>query len=212
MAVPIVLLPALGETRADWDGVVPALADGREVLAVDLRGHGEAAWEPPYTFAQMRDDVAALLDERGWQQVDLVGHSWGGAVACHVASSYPDRVRRLVLEDVGALRRRTPSTPQRPPGPLLFDWDMVLAVRRQIDSPDPRWRDALARIEAPTLVLAGGPTSHVPDETIDELVSRVPDARRITIPVGHLIHATAPRAWLDAVLPFLAASGHTSSS
>ncbi|WP_370619722.1 alpha/beta fold hydrolase [Mumia sp. Pv 4-285] len=203
MPVPVVLLPALGETRASWDGVTPVLARDRAVHAVDLRGHGEASWEPPYTIAGMRDDVVALLDQRGLDVVDLVGHSLGGAVACRVAASHPDRVRRLVLEDVGALRPRTPSVPDRPDGPLFFDWDMVLSVRRQIDSPDPAWRDELARIAAPTLVLAGGPTSHVPDETIDELVSRVQDARRVTIPVGHLIHDAAPRAWLGAVLPFL---------
>ncbi|MGH1563319.1 alpha/beta fold hydrolase [Mumia sp. DW29H23] len=203
MPVPLVLLPALGETRADWDRVLPALSERREVHPIDLRGHGEAPWEPPYTFARMRDDVLGTLDALGLDQVDLVGHSLGGAIACRVTATRPDRVRRLVLEDVGALRPRTPSTPRRPDGPLPFDWDMVLAVRRQIDSPDPAWRDDLADITAPTLVLAGGPTSHVPDESIDELVERVPDARRVTIPVGHLIHADAPEAWLAAVLPFL---------
>ena len=203
MAPPLVLLPSLGETRASWDALVPALSRGREVHAINLRGHGDAPWDPPYTFDRMRDDVVDLLEARRLDQVDLVGHSLGGAIACQIAATYPSRVRRLVLEDVGALRPRTPSPPQRPDGPMPFDWDVVLAVRRQIDDPDPAWRDDLARVTAPTLVLAGGPTSHVPDDTIDELVHRVPDARRVTIAVGHLIHARAPQAWLDTVLPFL---------
>ncbi|WP_167002465.1 alpha/beta fold hydrolase [Mumia sp. ZJ430] len=204
MRTPVVLLPALGETRDDWTEIAPTLAQDHDVHALDLRGHGQAAWEPPYTFARMRDDVIRTLDDLGLDELDLVGHSLGGAVACHVAAAQPDRIRRLVLEDVGALRPRVPQSPDRPPGPLLFDWDMVLSVRRQLDSPDPTWRDDLALIAAPTLVLAGGPDSPVPDETIDELVNRVPDARRVTIPVGHLIHRAAPQAWLDAVVPFLA--------
>ncbi|WP_262852465.1 alpha/beta fold hydrolase [Mumia quercus] len=204
MPVPVVLLPALGETREDWDEIAAVLGRDRDVHALDLRGHGKADREPPYTFARMREDVVATLDARNLDEIDLVGHSLGGALACQIAAAQPQRIRRLVLEDVGALRPRTPNPPQRPPGPLLFDWDMVLTVRRQLDSPDPQWRDELALIIAPTLVLAGGPESHVPDETIDELVARVPDARRVTIPVGHLIHRAAPQAWLDAVVPFLA--------
>ncbi|TNC31306.1 alpha/beta fold hydrolase [Mumia zhuanghuii] len=205
MSVPVVLLPALGETRADWAEIAPALARERDVHALDLRGHGEAPREHPYTFSRLRDDVVRALDEVGLDEIDLVGHSLGGAIACQIAAAHPARVRRLVLEDVGALRPRTPRPPERPPGPLLFDWDMVLAVRRQLDAPDPAWRDDLALITAPTLVLAGGPDSPVPDETISELVRRVPDARRVTIPVGHLIHRAAPQDWLDAVVPFLAA-------
>lgn len=204
MPVPVVLLPALGETREDWDEIATVLGRDRDVHALDLRGHGKADREPPYTFARMREDVTATLDARGLDEIDLVGHSLGGALACQLAAAHPSRIRRLVLEDVGALRPRTPQPPQRPPGPLLFDWDMVLTVRRQLDSPDPQWRDDLSLITAPTLVLAGGPESYVPDETIDELVARVRDARRVTIPVGHLIHRAAPQAWLDAVVPFLA--------
>lgn len=203
MPTPVVLLPALGETRADWDAVAPALARDHGVFALDLRGHGDAPWQPPYTFARLRDDVLAHLDALGVDEFDLVGHSLGGAIACQIATAQPHRVRRLVLEDVGTLRPRTPNPPQRPEGMLAFDWEMVLAVRRQLDSPDPAWRDDLARITAPTLVLAGGPTSHVPDASIDELVRLVPDARRVTIPVGHLIHQAAPDAWLATVLPFL---------
>ncbi len=206
MSAPaVVLLHALGETRADWSAVAPPLGVDRRVVALDLRGHGGAARRPPYTLEQMSADVVDQLDRLDLERVDVIGHSLGGAVACLLAAAHPGRIRRLVLEDVGALRPREATPPQRPDGELAYDWDVVLAVRRQIDDPDPRWRQDLTLITAPTLVIAGGPTSHVPDDAIDELVARVPDARRITIPVGHLVHRNAPREWLDAVLPFLAA-------
>ncbi|WP_344627607.1 alpha/beta hydrolase [Kitasatospora arboriphila] len=202
-APPLVLLHALGERRPDWGAVAPALARHRRVYAPDLRGHGRTEWPGEYSLEAMRDDVLALLDTLGLDVVDLVGHSMGGVVGYLLAQQQPHRVRRLVLEDAPPPLPRVPSVPTRPDGPLDFDWDMVLALRRQIDSPDPAWLDGLARITADTLVIAGGPSSHVPQQGLAELARRVPGARLITVPVGHLVHAAAPEAFTEAVLAFL---------
>lgn len=80
---------------------------------------------------------------------------------------------------------------------------MVPAIRRQIDVPDPRWLERLSRISARTLVLAGGPHSHVPQDGVAELARRIPGGRVVTIPVGHLIHHAAPEAFTEAVSAFL---------
>lgn len=80
---------------------------------------------------------------------------------------------------------------------------MVLAVREEIDTPDPQWLAQLDRITADTLVLAGGPPSHVPQDGVAELARRIPRARLLTIPVGHLIHDAAPEAFSTAVSAFL---------
>jgi 3-oxoadipate enol-lactonase len=45
--------------------------------------------------------------------------------------------------------------PARPDGQLPYDWDMVLAIRGQIDNPDPAWLGRLSQITAQTLVLGG---------------------------------------------------------
>jgi pimeloyl-ACP methyl ester carboxylesterase len=81
----------------------------------------------------------------------------------------------------------------------------VPAVRRQIDTPDPRWLERLSRITAETLVVAGGPHSHVPQDGVAELARRIPGGRMVTIPVGHLIHHAAPGAFAEAVPAFLPA-------
>ena len=78
------------------------------------------------------------------------------------------------------------------------------AVRRQIDQPDPGWLERLGQIAARTLVLAGGPHSHVPQDGVAELARRVPGGRLVTVPVGHLIHRAAPEAFTGAVSAFLA--------
>ncbi|MCY0928655.1 alpha/beta fold hydrolase [Streptomyces sp. H27-H1] len=201
----VLLLPALGESAADWAPVRDELSRERRVYALDPRGHGASAWPSTYSLPLMRDDVLGFLDALGLARADLVGHSMGGVVACLTAAAQPHRIRRLVLEDVPAPLPREPVAPVRPEGELAFDWAMVLAVRPQLDSPDPAWLADLARITAPTLVVYGGPTSHLAPASIDELVRRIPDARLITLPYGHLIHATAPGEFTAAATAFLAA-------
>ena len=202
-APSIVLLHALGGRAADWDVVAGPLSAHRRVYAVDLRGHGDSEWPGEYSLELMRDDVLALLDSAGLDAVDLVGHSLGGVVAYLVAAARPQRVRRLVLEDVPIPRPRPVVEPERPEGELDFDWEMVLAVRRQLDDPDPAWFDDLARITAPTLVIWGGPQSPMSAERVGELAQRIEGAQLVTIDAGHLVHATRPAEFVAAVAAFL---------
>ncbi|MET8582193.1 alpha/beta fold hydrolase [Streptomyces collinus] len=204
-APPLVLVHALGENATDWEQVVPALARSRRVYALDLRGHGRSDWPGDYSLELMQADVLQFLDALGLGHVDLIGHSMGGIVAYLLAQDHPQRVRRLVLEDVPVPRPRESSAPTRPDGDLTFDWEMVLAVRRQIDQPDPRWLERLSQVTAETLVVAGGPLSHVPQDGIAELARRIPGGHMVTIPVGHLIHNAAPRAFTEVVAAFLLA-------
>ncbi|MFJ9338555.1 alpha/beta fold hydrolase [Streptomyces sp. NPDC101733] len=202
-AKPLLLLAALGESAEDWSPVRERLARDHRVYALDLRGHGRSEWTGPYGLERLRDDVLGFLDALGLDRVDLVGHSMGGAVAHLLAQHRPRRVVRLVLEDPPAPLPREAVPPVRPEGELGFDWAMVLALRAELDRPDPAWLEGLARITAPTLVIAGGPTSHVPATAAAELVRRIPDARSLTIPVGHLVHAAAPEEFTRAVTAFL---------
>ena len=204
-ASPLVLLHALGEDATDWDAVAPVLARSRRVYALDLRGHGRSDWPGDYSLELMQADVLRFLRALGLGRVDLIGHSMGGIVAYLLAQDHPQRVSRLVLEDVSVARPREPAIPARPDGDLTFDWEMVLAIRRQIDTPDPRWLERLSQITAETLVLAGGPRSHVPQDGIAELARRVPGGQVVTIPVGHLIHRAAPEAFTEVVSAFLLA-------
>ncbi|WP_330299690.1 alpha/beta fold hydrolase [Streptomyces sp. NBC_00503] len=200
---PLVLLPALGEGADHWSPVREALARDRRVYALDLRGHGRSERTAAYSLELMRDDVLGLLDALCLDRVDLVGHSMGGVVAHLVAQHSPWRVARLVLEDVPAPLPREPVAPVQPEGELDFDWTMVLAVRPQLDRPDPSWLSGLDRITARTLVIAGGPASHIPQDGVAELARRIPDALLTTIPVGHLVHAAAPAEFTAAVSAFL---------
>jgi pimeloyl-ACP methyl ester carboxylesterase len=200
---PAVLLPATGETAQDWDVIASFLQSSRTVHAVSLRGHGSSDWPGHYSIAAMADDVTGLVRQLDDPPVDLVGHSLGGLVACTVASEHPELVRRLVLEDVGVPHARPATPPSRPDGVLSFDWQVVEQVRPEIDDPDPRWRDVVARIPVPTLVIAGGPSSPVPQEHVAELVRALPDGRLVTVDTGHFVHETRPADFAQHLMAFL---------
>lgn len=69
------------------------------VAAPDLIGHGRSSWAAPWTIDANVAALAALLDDEANGPVVVVGHSFGGAIALHLAAAYPDRVAALVLLD-----------------------------------------------------------------------------------------------------------------
>jgi 3-oxoadipate enol-lactonase len=202
-APPLVLLHGLGEGSADWDGVAPAFARHWRVYAPDLRGHGRSDRPGDYSVELMEADVLGFLDAMELDRVDLIGHSMGGLVGYLLAGDHPQRVGRLILEEVAELRPRRRAALVRPDGDLPFDWDMVAAIRRQIDDPDPAWLPRLGRITAQTLVIAGGAGSHIPQDWVASLARQIPGARTETIEAGHDIHHTEPEAFTQTALKFL---------
>lgn len=198
---PAVLLPGTGLTAEDWDVVAADLSRDRRVYAVDLRGHGESDWPGTYSIETMAADVLALVSQWG-VDVDLVGHSLGGLVACRVAAA-SSAVRALVLEDVGLMRSREPSMPARPDGELAYDWAMVEQVRPQVDVPADDWAEVLDGIAAPVLVIGGGPSSFVPQAWLGDLVDTVRVGTLVTIDAGHEVHATRSVDFIATVRTFL---------
>jgi 3-oxoadipate enol-lactonase len=202
-APPVVLLHATGEQSADWSAVAPALAAASwPVYAPDLRGHGASDWPGQYTMAAVTADVAAFCDALRLAPAIVIGHSLGGAAAYQFAAGHPDRVRRLILEDPAPPWPLPPRTLTRPAGPLDFDWDSTV-LGTELRNPPQAWRDALGRIAAPTLIIAGGPASHVDQERLAEMASLIPRCELITIPAGHLVHAARPGEFTTAVTGFL---------
>lgn len=202
-APPVVLLHALGETSADWAPVAAALTPMWRVYAPDLRGHGASDWPGSYAIEQLTTDLAAFLDTLRLDRVTLGGHSVGGPPAYLYAARYPDRVDRLVLEDPAPPWPRAQRVLARPEGPLPFDWD-VTALSNEFTGPQVSlWRDALRDIQAPALLIAGGPASHVDQGQLAEMATLIPDCELVTIPAGHLVHAARPAEFTAVVTSFL---------
>lgn len=108
---PIVLLHKLGGWLSDWRFVAPMLAQGRQVIAFDLPGHGGSRWDGPAPYIQSLGETAALLvgafDELGFAEVDLIGTSLGGCLAVPLAAFWPERVRKLALVSCALGQRRS---------------------------------------------------------------------------------------------------------
>jgi pimeloyl-ACP methyl ester carboxylesterase len=77
---------------------MPTFTKGRQVILVDLQGHGRTTLgNRPLRCEAIADDLNTLLGQLGRTQVDVLGFSFGGCVALRLAVQHPDRVRRLVL-------------------------------------------------------------------------------------------------------------------
>ena len=80
-----------------WRKVIPALARDRRVICPDLRGFGWSDAPPgDYEVQGFADDTLALLDELGLDQVDLIGHDWGGYTGFLLCLGAPKRIRHYL--------------------------------------------------------------------------------------------------------------------
>lgn len=95
---PVLALHGVTGHALRWAVLAEQLPELR-VFAVDLRGHGHSPWTPPWGFEQHVADAVSVLDAHGLDRVPVLGHSFGGAIALHLARAAPERVERLVLVD-----------------------------------------------------------------------------------------------------------------
>jgi len=97
----VILIHGLAANLAFWYlPVVPLLARDHRVTLYDLRGHGLSAPAPTgYTTSELAGDLEVLLERLNISHAHLVGHSYGGAVAMHLATTAPYRVATVVAAD-----------------------------------------------------------------------------------------------------------------
>ena len=103
-SVPVLLLHGFGADLNTWMFTQPALADGRQVIALDLPGHGGSAKQLDHADAEsLAAIVEHALNTLGIERLHLVGHSMGGGIATSFASRKPERVATLTLISSAAL-------------------------------------------------------------------------------------------------------------
>jgi pimeloyl-ACP methyl ester carboxylesterase len=176
---PLVLIHGgLGSTGM-FDPILPALSKGREVIAVDLQGHGRTAdIDRPMSYEAMADDVAALIRYLKIEKADVMGYSVGGEVALRVAIQHPDVVRKLVI--VSATFRREGWYPEIVAGmtqmgaasaaqmkqtpmyqsysqiaPQPADWTALNTKLGEMFRKDYDWSDEVQAIRVPALLVFG---------------------------------------------------------
>lgn len=100
---PLLMVNSLGATMAMWDSAKEPLAQGRQVITHDTRGHGGSSCPDSATsIDRLALDLIELLDELDVDVADICGLSLGGMAAMALAVRAPDRVGRLILSNTSA--------------------------------------------------------------------------------------------------------------
>jgi pimeloyl-ACP methyl ester carboxylesterase len=163
---PLALLHgAMGTIDSCFARLLPALAATRQVIAVELQGHGHTAdVDRPLSYRQMAADVAALLEALGLETVDLVGYSLGGGVALELAMQHPGMVRRAVFAG-GTSYRRDGLYPEMLAEPESAADDLTGSVWHEAYlqvAPDPsRWPVLVAKNSELDRTFAGWPDEDI---------------------------------------------------
>jgi len=177
---PLVLLHGGAGAIEMFSAVLPLLAAGRRVIAVDLQAHGRTAdIDRPMSYEAMADDIGALITHLGLAQADVMGYSLGGGVALQTAIRHPEQVRKLVLVSTPCRRQgwypevlagmsagmgpgaaeQMKSTPMyqlyRALAPRLEDWPVLLTKLGELLKQEYDWSAAVPQIRAPTLLVVG---------------------------------------------------------
>jgi pimeloyl-ACP methyl ester carboxylesterase len=209
-----------------WATVYPTLAKDRQVIAVELQGHGHTAdIDRPLTVEQMADDTAALVKELNIEQADFFGYSMGGIVALGVAIRHPNLVRKLAINGSYAgkmadafepgMFKQFQSLPDDFAPPILKEpYDKV--------APDPKqWptlvakikkmglefkgftREELKGIKAPVLITFGDRDGTRPEHAV-EMFRLIPNSQLAIIPgADHFLIFQNPEKLLPMVGAFL---------
>lgn len=83
----------------NWGVIAKRLSDRRQVVAVDMRNHGESFWSDHHGYEDLAADLTEVIDTTG-APMDVLGHSMGGKAAMMLALSAPTRVNRLIVADI----------------------------------------------------------------------------------------------------------------
>src|SRR5215467_1812551 len=94
----LILSNSIGADFSMWDAQAPVFEQKFRLLRYDMRGHGKSSSPvPPYSVAQLADDLLALADSVGFGHFHLCGLSVGGMIGMHLALHSPARLNKLVL-------------------------------------------------------------------------------------------------------------------
>jgi pimeloyl-ACP methyl ester carboxylesterase len=222
-----------GEGRT-FTALAERLAPRWRVIAPDQRGHGRSDRPADFSREGYLADLEALLDHLALGPVVLLGHSLGGLNAYQFAARNPDRVRALVIEDIGAeigddlsfclgwprraptratlleqladsARYLTDAVREHPDGwGLAFRPEDMVASHAAVRGD--HWSDWLAT-DCPALLLHGRRSDALDARQAEAMAARRPRTRLVTLDTGHTVHESDPTGFAEAVDRFLGTLG-----
>lgn len=158
---------------------LPILSQGRQVIAVDLQGHGRTAdIDRLLRYELMGDDVAALIQHLELEQADIMGYSLGGGVGLRTAIQHPSLVRKLIvvsapfkrngwypeiLKTTRQMKTDVAESMKKMPlysvyarvAPRPQDWPTLIAKLGELISHDYDWCAEAAALKQPVMIVVG---------------------------------------------------------
>jgi len=230
---PVLLLThGYSATSEMWKGQIDAFSRHHRLVLWDMRGHGQSDYpqdDAAYSETLTVGDMAALLDQVGAKRAIIGGLSLGGYMSLAFYRAHPERTSALLIIDTGpgfkkddarevwnkraldtavrldreglsvlkaASRERAGANHRDASG-------LARAARGMLTQHDARVIEVLPEIKVPSLVVVGA------DDTpflaaSDYMAAKIPGATKVVIPAaGHAVNIDQPKAFVDAVLPFL---------
>ena len=131
--IPLLLLHGMADHALVWSSLGDYLSSNYQVIAPDLRGHGESGKPATgYHFQDYISDLRALLNHLGWTQAHILGHSWSAKIAAIWATQQPEVLKSLILVDPFFIDKM-PSW-MRITFPILYQVLPFLKITRSFDS------------------------------------------------------------------------------
>ena len=212
----LVLHPNGGDI-ASMAEVIKEFAKDHRVIAIDSRSHGQSgAGSTRLTYDQMAEDTAAVMDQAGVKQAEVIGWSDGGIVALILASKHPEKVSKMVvmganttpeganqwaidmIKDIDtAVAKVVAKTPANQEANIMHQHLQLMLQEPHISNAD------LAKITAETLVMAGDRDIIKTSHTVD-MFEHIPKANLMIVPAStHFIIEKNPQQFNRIAREFL---------
>ncbi len=189
---PLILLHGGLGLIGMYEQLLPTLAETRQVVGVELQGHGHTAdIDRPFSFEAMADDVAELVKHLGLAKTDICGYSLGGAVALQTVIRHPDLARKVII--VSAPFKRDGWYPEVRAGMKSMNadaakamvgspmqqafahaaakpdegWTTLVTKMGQLFSQDYDWSKGVAAIKSSTMIVVGDADSIRPEHGVE---------------------------------------------
>jgi len=208
-----------------------ALAPTWRVIAPDQRGHGQSDHAPTYTRDDYLGDLQALFTHLALGEAVLLGNSLGGVNAYQFAARHRERVRALIIEDIGVQIADDTSFALAWGGlygtredlvervghrllPYLQDafretkegWRLAFDPRDTVASQNylngNHWQDWLAT-DCPALLVRGTDSRVTAQAHLEQLALRRPNTCLKSLKAGHVVHMDDPKGFSEVVIEFL---------
>lgn len=98
--IPIIIIPGLFGSIANWRGFAKRLAEFYPVIVLDLRNHGGSPHVSSHSYIDMVNDLDEFVKQHQLESITVCGHSMGGKVAMLFALLHPEKVEKLAVLDI----------------------------------------------------------------------------------------------------------------